>query len=234
VARRQKQRSKVVVISIAVHVIVGAILALVPQQKLREVVAIAMSEVDKKEEKKPEPPKPPERATDRPQRSGARNARPTAAAAEASPQNDPNAFQDIGLALDSSAEGGIAVAIAKPEPIRPPPAPVAPPRPKVLMAKPTTENICMEEIVKPRVMKQSRPAYTDEARKNHVAGKIRLVLDVDANGEVVAVRVLSGLGHGLDEAAIAAARQFHFAPATHCNRPTPASFTIAMRFAPAS
>jgi protein TonB len=214
---------------------VAAILALVPQQKLREVVAIAMNEVDKKEEKKPEPPKPPERAADRPQRNtAARNARTTPAAAEASPQNDPSAFQDIGLALDSSAEGGIAVAIARPEPTRPPPAPVAPPRPKVLMAKPATENVCMEEIVKPRVMKQSRPAYTDEARKNHVSGKIRLVLDVDVNGEVVAVRVLSGLGHGLDEAAIAAARQFHFAPATRCNRPTFASFTIAMRFAPAS
>lgn len=233
-ARRPKQRSKVVIVSVAAHVAVAAVLALVPQQKLREVVAIAMSDVEKKEEKKPEPPKPPERPTERPQRSANRNARPAPAAAEATPQTDPNAFADIGLALDSSAEGGIAVAIARPEPVRAPVlASVAPPRPKVLVAKPT-ENVCTEDIVKPRILEQSRPSYTDEARKSHIAGRIRLVVDVDENGRVTAVRVLSGLGHGLDEAAVAAARQFHFAPATRCNKPTTGSFTIAMRFAPAS
>ena len=87
-------------IAIGVHVAVAAVLALVPAQKLREVVAIAMSEADpKKEEKKPEQPKPAEHPAERPARSATHNARPAAAAPEAAAQN-ANAFTDIGLALD--------------------------------------------------------------------------------------------------------------------------------------
>ena len=43
--------------------------------------------------------------------------------------------------------------------------------------------------------------------------------------------VLEGLGHGLDEVALTAARAATFEPGTRCGKPTSATFVIAMRFA---
>src|SRR5262245_1275009 len=99
-ARRKKGLSKVYDISIAAHLAVAAVLVAIPQDKLREVVAIALNEA--KEEKKPEPPKPPEHAPDRPTHAPGHNPRPAAAAPakgpEASSATDGPAFTDIGLA----------------------------------------------------------------------------------------------------------------------------------------
>src|SRR5260221_1152145 len=132
-ARRKKQRSTVYIVSVAVHLLVGAVLVLIPQDKLREVVAIALNEA--KEEKKPEPPKPPQHTPDRPTRAPGHNVRPAAAerVAEATPTDAP-AFTDIAIALDSSSSDGIAVNIAPPVAAR-----VAAPaviKPKVLVAHP--------------------------------------------------------------------------------------------------
>jgi protein TonB len=231
VARRQKQRSKVVVISVAAHVAVAAILALVPQEKLREVVAIAMNEEKPKDEKKPDPPKPPERSPDRPARAPGHNTRPALAAA-ASPVAEANAFTDIGLALDSSAEGGIAVNIARPEPPPPPPV-IAMPKPKVLVAR-ATENTCTEDIIKPRPVQVLRPSYTDEARRARIGGKVRMVLDLDESGSVVNARVLHGLGYGLNEAAMTTARRLRFFPAMRCKKPVATTYILAFRFVPQS
>src|ERR1043165_1253376 len=101
-------------VSVGVHLAVGVAIALIPQEKLREVVAIALNEAPEK--KKAEPPKPPEH-TDRPSHAPGHNIRPVAAApvAEAAQANGAApTFTDIGLALDSSATDGIAVNIAPP------------------------------------------------------------------------------------------------------------------------
>ena len=47
---------------------------------------------------------------------------------------------------------------------------------------------------------------------------------------LIGVRVLSGLGYGLDEAALAAAQSASFEPAVRCGKPARATFTISMRF----
>jgi len=228
-ARRKKQRSTVYVVSVAAHLAVGAALALVPQDKLREVVAIALNET--KQEKKPEPPKPPAHAPERPaSHAPGRNARPAALshAAAAAPA-EAAAFTDIGLALDSSASDGIAVNIAPPVAAvaAPPPAPV---RPKVLVAARRTEAVCSEEIVKARVLSVARASYTEEARHARVQGVVRIELMVNEQGDIVSARVLQGLGYGLDEAALSAARRLHFSPATRCGRTVAAPFIIGMRF----
>jgi protein TonB len=75
-----------------------------------------------------------------------------------------------------------------------------------------------------------QPAYTDRAREAGVEGKVRIELTVDETGRVVSVKVLSGLGYGLDEAAVAAAQSATFEPAIRCGKPTRATFTISMRF----
>jgi TonB family protein len=57
------------------------------------------------------------------------------------------------------------------------------------------------------------PAYTDEARKLGIEGEVLVEVIFRASGQVQTVRVLKGLGHGLDEAALHAAEQIRFKPA---------------------
>jgi len=58
------------------------------------------------------------------------------------------------------------------------------------------------------------PVYTQEARNLKLEGEVLLEVDFGANGQLHVNRVVKGLGHGLDEAAIAAANKMRFKPAT--------------------
>ena len=95
---------------------------------------------------------------------------------------------------------------------------------------PTAE--CEEAPSKPKALSRPTPAYTEDARAAGVSGKVRVEITVDERGRVVSVRVLQGLGHGLDEAAIAAARAMTFEPALRCGKPTTATFRVGFNFAP--
>ena len=53
---------------------------------------------------------------------------------------------------------------------------------------------------------------------------------VGADGEVIDAKVLQGLGHGLDQAAIAAAKRWKFSPATRCGKPVESRHIVSMRF----
>jgi TonB family protein len=57
------------------------------------------------------------------------------------------------------------------------------------------------------------PVYTDEARQLKLQGEVLLEMMFGANGQLHVNRVVRGLGHGLDEAAIAAANKMRFKPA---------------------
>jgi TonB family protein len=65
----------------------------------------------------------------------------------------------------------------------------------------------VEIIFKPK------PVYTDEARKLQLEGEVLLEVMFGANGELHVNRVVRGLGHGLDEAAVSAANKIKFKPA---------------------
>jgi TonB family protein len=58
------------------------------------------------------------------------------------------------------------------------------------------------------------PAYTAEARNLKLEGEVLLEVEFRANGELHVIRVVRGLGHGLDEAAVAAANKMRFKPAS--------------------
>ena len=62
---------------------------------------------------------------------------------------------------------------------------------------------------------QSKPApvYTEEARRLRIEGDVVVQVVFSATGEIRIIGVVKGLGHGLDEAAIAATRQIRFTPA---------------------
>jgi len=58
-----------------------------------------------------------------------------------------------------------------------------------------------------------KPVYTDEARRLNLEGEVLLEVMFGANGQLRVNRVVRGLGHGLDEAAVTAANKIKFKPA---------------------
>jgi TonB family protein len=57
------------------------------------------------------------------------------------------------------------------------------------------------------------PTYSAEARQLQLQGEVLLEVMFGANGQLQVNRVVRGLGHGLDEAAVAAANKMKFKPA---------------------
>ena len=58
------------------------------------------------------------------------------------------------------------------------------------------------------------PVYTNEARSLKLEGEVLLEVEFAANGQLHVDRVVRGLGHGLDEAAVDAANKMRFKPAS--------------------
>lgn len=180
---------------------------------------------------KPSEPTPPAPAPPRPKAApAAPKPAPTPAAAPAPAAPSFDSLPDFGLALDGQNGGGLAVpAHAPARAAAPPPvvkqlAPVAP-RPAA--------GECNEAASKPKPLAVPQPVYTDAARAANIAGRVRVELTVDEAGRVVSVKVLEGLGYGLDESAQSAAQHATFTPAQRCGRAVRATFTIAMRFSAA-
>jgi len=63
------------------------------------------------------------------------------------------------------------------------------------------------------ILSKPRPTYTDEARRLQIEGEVLLEVLFAASGEARVLRTIRGLGHGLDENAISAAREIRFRPA---------------------
>jgi len=74
------------------------------------------------------------------------------------------------------------------------------------------------------------PEYTDEARSARVEGTVSLELEFTAAGDVRVLRVVRGLGHGLDEAAQRAALRIRFKPAQSDDRPVDSRATVHITF----
>ena len=62
------------------------------------------------------------------------------------------------------------------------------------------------------VLWKPKPAYTNEAREKKLEGAVTLEVVFHATGKVQVLRVVHGLGAGLDESARAAAQQIRFRP----------------------
>jgi TonB family protein len=85
----------------------------------------------------------------------------------------------------------------------------------------------------PEILEKPQPEYTAEGRSMKIEGDVRLDVVFLANGTIQMNRVVSGLGHGLDEAAIRAAQQIKFKPAKRQGEPVdyPAVIRIEFRLA---
>jgi TonB family protein len=72
----------------------------------------------------------------------------------------------------------------------------------------------------PEVLSEPRPQYTQEARQLRIQGEITLQVRFGVDGKVQVMRVVSGLGHGLDQEAALVAEQIRFKPAVKDGQPT--------------
>jgi TonB family protein len=85
-------------------------------------------------------------------------------------------------------------------------------------------------IEAPRLIKEVRPLYTDEARRRGIQGDVVLEVVVTRSGSVDRVSVVRGLGAGLDQNAIAAVKQWKFDPARRQGAAVDVVVEIAVEF----
>jgi TonB family protein len=76
------------------------------------------------------------------------------------------------------------------------------------------------KMVPAEVIFKPTPAYTAEARNLRIEGEVVLEVVFEASGKLRVVRVVQGLGHGLDESATHAAEQIRFKPAKRDGQPS--------------
>ena len=217
--------------SLVLHLGLGVWMGLLPKEKKTDSVAIALSESrKKKDEAKPAPP-PPLPPSPPAAKAKVAAAAPKPAAVEppppaVAPPPRVAAAGDAPSAMDGFADlglvgGGNGMALPGGPGRGGAAAPAAAPAPAVRKVKelaPVADE-CKEDAVKPQLDHQTAPSYTSEGRQANVEGVVKLEVTVDESGRVTAVRVLKGLGFGLDESAMAAARQWTFKPATKCGKP---------------
>jgi TonB family protein len=85
----------------------------------------------------------------------------------------------------------------------------------------------------PEILDKPKPEYTADARNLKIEGDVVIDLIFKANGTIQINKVVSGLGHGLDESAVRSAEQIKFKPAKLQNEPVdfPARVRIQFRLA---
>jgi TonB family protein len=69
------------------------------------------------------------------------------------------------------------------------------------------------------ILSKPKPVYTEEARRLRIEGDVVVRVTFGASGRLTVLGVVEGLGHGLDEAAIDAAKKIEFTPARRDGQP---------------
>jgi periplasmic protein TonB len=85
-------------------------------------------------------------------------------------------------------------------------------------------------ITAPELVHEVKPDYTEEARRRGLGGDVVLEIVVRSDGRVGTVRVVQGLGGGLDQRAADAVRQWRFRPARRLGTPVDVIVEVAVEF----
>jgi len=80
------------------------------------------------------------------------------------------------------------------------------------------------------VLSKPTPVYTDEARAHRIEGEVLLEVEFTATGEIRVLRVVRGLGYGLDESAVRAVQSMRFKPALRNGQPVDTRTTVNVVF----
>jgi periplasmic protein TonB len=227
------RRPSILTLSLLAHGGIALAIGGIQARKTHAATAIEIAESAKKKQAQKLEEKPPPKA-ERPKPSA--NRRPVAAQPVEAPPPEASpldSLPDLGLALQGGVEGDGVALPAGPQARAHAPGPGA----KVPVVKRAAKlasagpaDTCDEPPAKPKPRSVPQPGYTEQALAAGVEGKVRVQITVDETGRVSDVKLLQGLGYGLDEAALAAARRALFDPALRCGKPVSATFTISMRF----
>jgi TonB family protein len=137
---------------------------------------------------------------------------------QTAPGGDLTTTTGDGLAGPINASHGTA-------PPETPPAPPAPP------PKPKTVYVPIPEVSKlPRAIDPVEPEVPEEWKTSGRDAVVVVEVAITAHGHVVDARVVKKAGHGLDEAAVAAARKTRFEPALVGTKPVAVRMQLPYRF----
>ncbi|HEX4447818.1 MAG TPA: energy transducer TonB [Polyangiaceae bacterium] len=245
-SRARSIRAWIVGGSVALHAALAVAAVLIPKPERAEAAAIELADIKKKKEPPKPPPPPPPPPPDKPkpppppQHAQAQaKAAPEAAKAEATPQAMPmseDGFADLGSVALGGGGGGDGVAIPTAAGARAAAVGNGAGAPKAVTKKAVQQlaaagpDACNQPVVRPKRTVGVQPKYTKEAQLAEIEGKVRVEVTVDETGHVISARLVSGLGYGLDEAAIEAAKKCVFEPATACGKPVVGTAVVALNF----
>jgi TonB family protein len=75
-----------------------------------------------------------------------------------------------------------------------------------------------------------RPQYTEEATAAKIQGEVTLSVTIGLDGVPSDIKLVRGLGSGLDEKAVECLQQWRFKPATSYGEPVFGKATVKIRF----
>ncbi|MFZ1009182.1 MAG: energy transducer TonB [Candidatus Sulfotelmatobacter sp.] len=103
-----------------------------------------------------------------------------------------------------------------------------------VLAPPTTHSQVSQaaiiHAVPAEILSKPTPTYTTEARNLRIEGEVLLEVTLQASGNLRVLRVVQGLGHGLDDNAVKAAEQIHFKPAMRNGQPADSTVVLHIIF----
>jgi TonB family protein len=80
------------------------------------------------------------------------------------------------------------------------------------------------------IISKPTPVYTQEAKNLRIEGEVQLEVVLEASGGLRVLRVVRGLGHGLDDNAVKAAEQIRFKPAMRDGQPADSTVVLHIVF----
>ncbi len=85
-------------------------------------------------------------------------------------------------------------------------------------------------VKNPELLQFVQAPYPPDAQAEKLEGTVKLILEIDETGAVTKAEVSEAAGHGFDEAAVEAAKQFKFSPAEDATGPVPVAIEFAYGF----
>ncbi len=85
-------------------------------------------------------------------------------------------------------------------------------------------------VEKPSLISKVEPVYTDEARAAHYQGTVVLSIEIHPDGKAHNLRIVRGLGLGLNEQAMDAVSRWQFRPGLKDGQPVTVGATIEVNW----
>ena len=102
------------------------------------------------------------------------------------------------------------------------------PAPPTVQSRPAAQ--AAQKVVPAEILSKPVPIYTEEARSKRIEGEVLLEVVLEATGKLRVLKIVRGLGHGLDDAAVHAAEQIRFKPALKDGQPSDSTAVLHIIF----